>query len=373
MLLAEKDCKQTSPRNAHASNAPHPHGVGYTLGRNPDIILSNTEGRTSSRMGKQTANASAGRPDPVSTEAGPLMVAVVLTWNDVEMTRVCVRSVLDNTYHPLAVVVVDNGSSFPTLAPLQEEFPGIETVQLAKNFGFAGGCNRGLEKALEMGADYIFLLNNDTIVDRQAGAELAQAMETHKDAALASAVLLHPGEDKRIQIHCVWPNRDRAHGVHENVNKTLTDALRKTVETGFAPACAVLLRPEALRQVGLFDERLFTNWEDYDLCMRLTDAGYKLLMVGSAEVVHKHGQTTGTTSPFITYFSVRNRLTCLFRYGRWRGILANLPWLIRSFWTPIWRRGLADLAGQRAYLKGVLHFLLGVDGGDGAPTKRDDN
>ena len=321
-------------------------------------------------MGKQTANASADQPDPASTEAGPLVVAVVLTWNDVEMSRVCVRSVLDNTYRPLAVVVVDNGSSFPTLAPLEEEFPDIEAVQLSKNFGFAGGCNRGLEKALDMGADYIFLLNNDTIVERHAAAELVQAMERHKDAALASAVLLHPGEDRRIQIHCVWPNRDRAYGVHDNVNETLTDALRETVETGFAPACAVLLRPSALRQVGLFDEGLFTNWEDYDLCMRLSDAGHKLLMVGAAEVVHKHGQTTGTTSPFITYFGVRNRLTCLFRYGSWRGIVGNLPWLVRSFSSPIWRRGLADLEGHRAYFKGMLDFLLGIDGGDRAPSKR---
>jgi len=343
------------------------------MGLNEDIIPADIEGRFSTRMGKQTINSSASGAGPVATEAGPLVVAVVLTWNDVEMTRVCVRSVFDNTHRPLAVVVVDNGSSFPTLAPLREEFPDIETVQLARNFGFAGGCNRGIEKALEMGADYVFLLNNDTIVDRHAGAELLQAMETHKDAALASAVLLFPGEDKRIQVHCVWPNRDRAVGVQHNVNETLTDALRQTVETGFAPACAVLLRPEALRQVGLFDEGLFTNWEDYDLCLRFTDAGHKLLMVGAAEVVHKHGQTTGTTSPFITYFSVRNRLTCLFRYGTRRGILANLPWLIRSFLAPIWGRGLADLEGHRAYLKGVLHFLLGVDGGDGAPTKRDDN
>ena len=343
------------------------------MGLKDDIIPTDIEGRSLTHMGKQAINSSASGPGPVATDAGPLVVAVVLTWNDVEMTRDCIRSVYDNTYRPLAVVVVDNGSSFPTLAPLREEFPDIETVQLARNFGFAGGCNRGIEKALEMGADYVFLLNNDTIVDRHAAAELVEAMETHKDAALASAVLLYPGQEKRIQVHCVWPNRGRAIGVHHNENKTLTDGLRKTVETGFAPACAVLFRSQALRQVGLFDEGLFTNWEDYDLCMRLTDAAYKLLMVGSAEVVHKHGQTTGTTSPFITYFGVRNRLTCLLRYGRWRGILANLPWLIRSFWAPIWRRGLHDLEGQKAYFKGVLHFLMGVDGGDGAPTKRADN
>jgi len=322
-------------------------------------------------MEKQTTERRA--EDAASPPGGnPVVVAVVLTWNDVEMTRVCVRSVFESAYEPVSVVVVDNGSSFPTLAPLQEEFPDIEPVQLSRNFGFTGGCNRGLEKALDMGADYVFLLNNDTIVHEHAVSELVKAMEAHGDAALASAVLLYPGEEKRIQIHCVWPHRDRAYGDHDHVNEPLTDALRKTVETGFAPACAVLFRPEALRKVGIFDERLFTNWEDFDLCMRFVDAGYKLLMVGSAEVVHKHGQTTGLSSPFIVYFGVRNRLTCLFRYGTWRGILRNLPWLVRSFGSPLRRHGLTNLERQRAYVRGIWHFLLGVEGGDRAPVKRDD-
>ena len=299
-------------------------------------------------------------------------MAVVLTWNDFEMAQRCIESLTESAYEGVRVVLVDNGSSFPTIAPIKEAFPDIEGVQLSENFGFTGGCNRGIEKALDMGADYVVLLNNDTIVHKRAVSELAAAMEAREDAAMASAILLSPGEEKRIQSHTTQSFRDRAYGVRHNTDEVFTDEFRRTVETDFAPACAVLFRASALKRVGLFDETLFTNWEDYDLCMRFTDAGYKLLVTGTAEVVHAHGQTTGKTSPFITYLSVRNRLICLFRYGRPLGILRNFPFIVRSFFWQMNEYGLTNLACHAALAKGALHALLGVRGKGGAPASRDD-
>ena len=302
----------------------------------------------------------------------PLVVAVVLTWNDVDMASRCLASLRLSTYTNLKTVLVDNGSSFPTIPPLREQFPEVTMVPLSENFGFTGGCNRGIEKALELGADHVFLLNNDTIVHEEAISELVKAMDARPDAAMTSAVLLYPGEDKRIQSHCVWPHRERAYGRRESVGELLTEDRRDILETGFAPACAVLYRASALKEVGLFDESLFTNWEDYDLCMRFTDAGFKMYIVESAEVVHAHGQTTGVTSPFITYYSVRNRLVCLFRYGSGFGIIRNMPFLVRSLWWQIKRYGVGNMDCHRAVARGVLDFLLGARGKAGGPTSRDD-
>ncbi len=299
--------------------------------------------------------------------ARPYVVAVILTWNDTEMTSRCIRSVQANTYPRKDVVVVDNGSRVPGCAPLKEAFPSIVPVQLPYNTGFTGGCNRGIERALKMGADYVFLLNNDTIVHEDAIGHLVDAMEARPDAAMATALLLYPGDDRRVQFHTGRLHRDVGRHTHAGDGEPLTEAFRGVVETEFAPACAVLFRRKALEEVGLFDEDLFTNWEDYDLCCRFQDKGWKLLTVGQAEVIHAHGQTTGRISPFITYFGTRNRLICLFRHGRKSAILRQAPFIARSFYWQVRGYGFDNWPAHRAFLKGILNFLLGVRGARGGP------
>jgi GT2 family glycosyltransferase len=307
-----------------------------------------------------------------STECHPKVVAVVLTWNDIDMTARCVDSLLATGYSGLGIVVVDNGSNPPGCPILKQRFPSIEPVQLPENLGFTGGCNRGLTRAMELGADYVFLLNNDTIVGEQAIEQLVQAMERMPEVGQASAVLLYPGAEKRIGFLCCKVSRDSIQQERLHENELLSDIHRKICESNFVPACAVMFRPQALRQVGLFDETLFTNWEDYDLCCRLVDRGWRIVTVGTAEVVHAHGQTTGRISPFITYLFTRNRLICLFRYGKPMAILWQSPRILRQFYWQIRGYGLTNWPAHRAFVRGVMDFLLGVRGKGHLPADRRD-
>jgi GT2 family glycosyltransferase len=307
-----------------------------------------------------------------STECHPKVVAVVLTWNDIDMTTTCVSSLLATGYPGLGIVVVDNGTNPPSCPILKQRFPSIEPIQLPENLGFTGGCNRGLARAMELGADYIFLLNNDTIVGEQAIEQLVQAMEQRPDVGQASALLLGPGAEKRVGItHCKI-FRDTTHQERMHENELLSDIHRKVFEGDFVPACAVMFRPQALKAVGLFDETLFTNWEDYDLCCRLIDGGWRIITVGTAEVVHAHGQTTGRISPFITYLFTRNRLICLFRYGRLAAIFRQSPRILRQFYWQVRGYGLTNWPAHRAFVRGVMDFLLGVRGKGHVPADRRD-
>ena len=307
-----------------------------------------------------------------SKQPRPLVVAVVLTWNDVEMTSRCIESVLENTFPRMNIVVVDNGSNPPGCPILKTRFPMIEPVQLSENTGFTGGCNRGIERALELGADYVFLLNNDTIVHERAIQELVDAMESRLDAGIASALLLYPGKEKRTQFVRAEIARDRAYIERFQEIEMLSDEHRRVFEGNFAPACAVMFRPKALREVGLFDESLFTNWEDYDLCCRFNDAGWRVITVGTAEVVHAHGQTTGRISPFITYYFARNRLICLFRHGKLRGILRHSFTILRQYYWQMRAYGWSNWPAHRALLLGMIDFMLGVRGKGHAPSVRRD-
>jgi GT2 family glycosyltransferase len=305
----------------------------------------------------------------------PAVAAVVLTWNDTEMAAGCIRSLLANDYRQLKIVVVDNGSAEPCGERLREEFPSVDLVTLPENRGFTGGCNAGLERGLALGSDYLFLLNNDTVVAEKAVSNLVRALEERSDAGVATALLLGPGESKRVTFYTSTLEPDCAmhrHSIIEPDSPLYDDREWPTIETEFAPACALMFRANALREVGLFDDRLFLNWEDFDLCMRFQQASWPILVAGDAEVVHAHGATTGHVSPYITYYSVRNRLICLVRYGRPLGILRNSLLIARSFWWTMQGYGLRNWDGHRAFFKGVLHFLIGTRGKGSPPeSKRD--
>jgi GT2 family glycosyltransferase len=302
----------------------------------------------------------------------PLVVAVVLTWNDTKMTTTCIESLQNSVYKNMQIVVVDNGSNTPACPILKERFPDIISVQLSRNFGFTGGCNRGLEKAMALGSKYAFLLNNDTIVDRNAIPNLVDHMERNARVGIASAILLNPGTPKTVQSYQGWIDKDKAMINRPGYDDPFDDRYRKSVSSEFISACAIMMRAKTLEEVGLFDESLFTNWEDYDLCIRCADAGWELAVVGTAEVVHRRHQTTGSTSPFITYFATRNRLICLFRHGRMTKILKHSILIMRSFYWKIKAYGFSNTACHRAFVKAWFHFIVGKRGEGNAPSNRDD-
>jgi GT2 family glycosyltransferase len=300
-------------------------------------------------------------------KAAPRVIAVVLTWNDVEMARNCIASLYGNKYPGLQVVLVDNGSKIPVVQPLKNMFPGLVTLPLDRNYGFTGGCNRGIERALAMGAEYVFLLNNDTVVHGGAIDELVNCMARNPGAGMVSAMLIRDGYPKRVFSYHRLIDRNKARIYTVGDNTEWKPILKNTFSSDFVPACAVLFRRKALIDVGLFDESLFTNWEDYDLCLRFARAGYWMLFEGRAEVTHFHGKTTGKRSPFITYLSTRNQLICLFRYARWNAILWQSPFIAMSYVRKLRDHGWSNTACHRAFLLGLIHFVLGVRGKGRAP------
>lgn len=305
-------------------------------------------------------------------KTAPRVVAVVLTWRDVEMTRRCIASLMETTYPNQQVLLVDNGSEEDCAAPLKEAFPAIETLCLDANYGFTGGCNRGIAWALEQDAKYVFLLNNDTIIAPDALQLLVDALESRPDAGVAHPLLLEAEEEKIVQFYSGQVERDVARHMHPEHGQAWTPAFAKTIDTDFVPACTPLYRADTLRETGVFDETLYINWEDYDLHMRIVDAGWKLLTVGAAEVVHAHGQSTGTISPFITYFYTRNRLICLFRFGRLSQIIRRTPFFLRTLWWQMKDYGLKNGEAHRAFVQAHWDFLIGVRGRGNPPIRTKD-
>jgi GT2 family glycosyltransferase len=298
----------------------------------------------------------------------PLVVAAVLTWNDTEMTSVCLQSVFASDYPNLKVVLVDNGSAEPCGRRLRERFPGVELLELAENRGFTGGANAALERALALGADYVHLIGNDSVLARTAIGHLVRELEARPECAGASPLILDPGGET-VQFYWATLDRDECMHFHHDWGGRLDSRSWQTRESEFIPFICMMWRASALRQLGLLDDSLSVCWDDYDYCVRVADAGHRLLMVTEARAEHRSGGTIGHLSPYTAYYMVRNRLVCLFRYGRPRGLLRAAPRIVRSF---IHQARLAgkDWSRQRAMLLGGFDFLRGVRGVGNPPIKR---
>jgi GT2 family glycosyltransferase len=300
-----------------------------------------------------------------SKQQQPKVAAVIVTWNDVEMACGCVRSLIATEYPNLDIIVVDNGSIEPCGERIKERYPQIDLIVLPQNRGFTGGSNAGLRRGVEKGADYVQLYNNDIVVETNTVSLLVDAFERYPDAGVTSPVLLAPDHDsKHEQVMFYRGSLDRTAARHDHDLVGVPYASRPwpDIESPFVPFCATMLKTDALRRVGYLDETLGTCWEDFDMCVRLGDAGYRIMTIGAARVVHYHGKTTGRASPYITYYVTRNRLICLFRHNSVPTILRRAPYIARSFTWQVRSFGFSNWDCQRAFALGWRDFVLGRRG-----------
>lgn len=263
---------------------------------------------------------------------GPDVVVITVTYDAADLVADCLRGLEGQELGDvrMEVVVVDNASSDGTADLVARDFPGVRLARSVRNLGFAAGNNLALR---DVRAPYVILLNNDAVPDPGFVAALVAAARQADDdvAAVAARVLLSqrfrrvpaetagavhgpdgawlPDDDGEDRLVNSTGNLVRADGFGLD-RGWLADATRHHPAPdvfGFSGA-AVLLRTAALREVGLFDERLFMYYEDTDLSWRLRRAGYRITYCEDAVANHLHSATTGEGSAFFRFHDARNRL-----------------------------------------------------------------
>lgn len=221
------------------------------------------------------------------------VAAVVVDWNGAELTRTCLRALGDVRHDgPLDVVLVDNGSADPAALAALADPPRVRVVRLPRNAGFGAGSNAGIRAALDAGAEWIWLLNNDA--EPEPGALAAMLAEGGADPMIGavgsildesvpggSRTLVYGGG--RVGFASGLPRHHESPVPIERID--------------YLCAASLLVRVDALARIGLFDERFFLYWEDADLCFRLRDAGFRLAVAARATVRHRAHATQALASP----------------------------------------------------------------------------
>jgi len=204
----------------------------------------------------------------------PKVFVIILNYNGGDVLRKCLDDVYKENYTNKEVIVVDNNSTDGSFDEIKRIFPRFYIIRNSKNIGFAAGNNVAIKLALEKMADYILLLNNDAFLEKDTLEKMVDAAEKNKNCGIFSPVIY----DDKNQIWFSGGKIEwfKMRAVHE----------RDLKKTDFVTGCAMFIRKEVFKKIGLLDENFFLYYEDADFSYRAQKAGFGLKIVSEARVFH---------------------------------------------------------------------------------------
>jgi GT2 family glycosyltransferase len=291
----------------------------------------------------------------------PRICVVLLNWNGRDDTLACLDSLERSDYPHLEIVIVDQGSQDGLVEVLRQRESHVKPIVNEENLGFAGGNNQGIRYGLENEADYILLLNNDTVVDRQCISELVRVAESNPAAGTLGPKIYQYDEPNRIWsaggIVDFSENIGRMRG-YGRTDKGQFDGL---TEVDFISGCAVMVPRKVTEIAGLLSEEFYpAYYEDTDWGMRIRAAGYVNLLVPSAKIWHKASASTGGDyNPTSKYLMGHRAVVFMRKYATWYQwvkwfifAVLSLPFLysVRAFQgqgRSVWAKAMGIWDGMR--------------------------
>ncbi|MFH1867235.1 MAG: glycosyltransferase family 2 protein [Patescibacteria group bacterium] len=256
------------------------------------------------------------------------LAIVIVSYNGLKYLPAALKSCKDFAPH-CQVYLVENASSDGSLEYIQKNWPKVKLFPQATNLGFAEGNNVGLRQAMSEGAEAIFLLNQDAELTSGSLDKLESYLSTHPKVGMVQPRLSLPNGRINSLGNCY---HYLGFGFAGGNGLSYEEALRRLhwfknqTEIPYASGAGVLLRSQALKQVGLFDQTLFMYHEDLELSLRFRSFGWRLEILPEAEVIH-HYQFSASSNNF--YYMERNRLSVWLSYFKLPTlILLFIPWLI---------------------------------------------
>ena len=245
----------------------------------------------------------------LTTNMDRKLAIVICNWNKKDHVLKCVESVFASDFHDYDLMVVDNASTDGSAEAISARFgDGIRLIVNSENRGGSGGFNAGIREALKKDYSYIYLLDNDVVIDAAALRKLVLYLDSHPRAAIAGSAIYsmdRPDELQESGASIDWHEYSiKPHGKGRISTGTASD---EAVICDYVPACSMLVRTDAIRKVGLMDESNFIYWDDIEWAHRMSRAGYEVAVLPSSKAWHKMG-ASGSGDTFSTYYFWRNRL-----------------------------------------------------------------
>jgi GT2 family glycosyltransferase len=291
-------------------------------------------------------------------ETGELVYIIILNWNGWQDTVECVDSCRKLTYPNFRILLVDNGSTDGSEGLLRERFPDLEFIQTGANLGFAGGNNVGMKYALDKGADYVWLLNNDTVVDGDALAELVRVAASGEKTGIVGSKIYYLAEPRKIWFAGgIW-RTNKSYASHRGLNDVDAGQYNEVCEVDYITGCSLLIKSRVIRDIGMMNEEYFLYWEEIDWNAAAARRGWKIVYVPRSMVWHRVSSSLQQQGYLQNRYTIRNCLRFFRRYepARLLPLFCYIGFDAVKFYT----RGQKDVA--RGYLHGMMDFFAGRSG-----------
>jgi GT2 family glycosyltransferase len=291
----------------------------------------------------------------------PRVCIVILNWNGLADTAECLQSLLLDTYPNKELVLVDNGSTDNTVAEIQRRFPAVTVIANARNLGFTGGNNVGLQHAIANGADFIYWLNNDTTSDPQAVTKLVAAATADRTVGIFTPVIFYSDCPDKPWFAGAKLDLRRGVAIHDNAQVPMRDDPPAALP--WVSGCAMFADVPLMKSLEGFDERFFLYWEDVDLSLRTRQAGRGLSLVPAARVYHRVSRTTNARPGVSRYYYVRNNLLLVKLHRVTTGKWATIHVMLARFHEGIREsRNARSLMSLRLTIRAIFDYLRGKFG-----------
>ena len=208
----------------------------------------------------------------------PKVFIIVLNFNGKYTLPACLSSVFKSDYSNFEVVVVDNNSKDSSFEQAKSQFSRAHLIQNSANTGFGAGNNIGIRYALEKFADYVFILNNDTLIKRDTVSKLVNLASSNNSIGIVSPLIFNKKS--------VWFAGGKIDWLQMRALHIFKPQSKNPYLSQYLSGCAMLVKKEVFKKIGLFDERFFLYYEDTDLSFRAAKAGFELLVDPSTYIQH---------------------------------------------------------------------------------------
>ena len=247
---------------------------------------------------------------------------ILLNWNSFECTMDCIESLKAISNDDYDIILVDNNSEDHSGDKLAAANLDLIYLKLSDNRGFTGGNNAGISYSLSHNYQYTLLLNNDTFVETDFLDVLVSYLDENQGTGAIQPKIYFNHNRKLLWNGGSWFNPWTGNDYVEGTGKTSSKTSENIKQPDWLTGCALLIRNDVIRKIGLLNESLFMYYEDVDYSFRIKKAGYSLIYYPKSVIYHIAGASTrtmekgkeGFLSPVVHYYLVRNRIWLLKKY-----------------------------------------------------------
>jgi len=292
----------------------------------------------------------------------PKVYIIILHWKNIQCLAECIESLGKVSYDNFEIIIVNNGSN-DLINISKSQNLSFHTLTSPSNLGFAAGNNIGIKEALKKQADYLLLLNDDTVVAPEFLDVLINAGENNPDVAMLGPKIYYFNDPKRIWFAGARFDSRICKIIASDADQLDEDKSFSPVMSDYLTGCALLLKRHVIERIGFLDERFFLYWEDVDWGLRASDAGFLNVLIPTSKIWHKASFSSGgSNSPLKAYHQTRSHL--LFaemhapktRMKLCVGFFRDILWLLHKSHDP------DKLIKSKAYYTAMIDYFIGKTG-----------